>query len=486
VTESILRRLLLAASCALSGARPAGAEGVDDAAFAALRRQLADAYQGERAAASAALGELARAQPGRRAEWLRDPDPVLRRAAARLLEQRPDAELAPALIEALRGERDPAVTEALIAALVRIPERLAELPAAAPDVGKARPSGAGARLLRALACGAIASKVRDGAIPGFYDGQFSSFWTLSAAMPGELLAIARDDSYHLVVRILAVMALHETRRPSLERDFALLIKPEDAELEMTISEFRDRIVGRSPSAVDLLRRREFVISKYARFSLAKAGQTAAILRLIREVDAFLGAAPQRSAIAVRADRDERFGYWWAEFLRELAFDVGYYYQQFDDYASAEQRYRDLLDRFPESRVCENAHYNLACICAIQGRRREALDHLRAAIRCGFTNHAWLLEDADFASVRGDPEFLELVELARTGGAEESGRDWIRKLQRFLPAGTRSFFELDPEAQREVLGQARLELTPAQKRRLVEDAPEAQRAWIETLLSVTGD
>jgi tetratricopeptide (TPR) repeat protein len=199
--------------------------------------------------------------------------------------------------------------------------------------------------------------------------------------------------------------------------------------------------------------------------------------MITELENHLAQERQRRDIEYRGGSDDDEGasrHWRAEFLRIMLFEIGYYFQQFDDYAHAEAKYREVLARFPESRACENAHYNLACICAIQGRRREALDELREAVRCGFTNADWLLEDGDLASLRGDSEFAAIVEEARTGTIDESGRDWVARLQPFLPAGTRSFFDLGRAAQAEVLAQAFEVLSASERRRLVEDAPADQR------------
>ncbi len=56
-----------------------------------------------------------------------------------------------------------------------------------------------------------------------------------------------------------------------------------------------------------------------------------------------------------------------------------------------------------------AQYNLACTLCLLGRKRESLSTLRQAIELGFRDHEWLLQDADFESLRANPEFLSLVE-----------------------------------------------------------------------------
>ena len=61
-----------------------------------------------------------------------------------------------------------------------------------------------------------------------------------------------------------------------------------------------------------------------------------------------------------------------------------------------------------------AHYNLACIRAREGRTAEALEHVEAAMRIEPDHYVRLArEDDDFASCRGEPEFERL--LAEYGG-----------------------------------------------------------------------
>jgi tetratricopeptide (TPR) repeat protein len=447
----------------------------------ALRPALASAYRADRVEAIETLDLLARDAPGQRAEWLADPDPAVRRAAARLLARSPDPALEGAVRDAFLREQDPAVRHELVFALLGLPGAATALEPAVKAARDPELDQSYARLVRTVAVDALVTKVRNGRVPGFYDGQFTSVWGLAPSMSEELLAIAYDDASHLVVRILAVMALHETRRPTLEQELAGLIQSEDSELEAMWREARPF----RRTVIEILRQRPFTLSKYVRFSLAKAGQTAAIRRLIHRVDEFIAEPEQQRLLAFRGGIDEGRPFFEAEVLRELMFDVGYYFQQFDDYAAAEARYRELLRRYPESRACQNAHYNLACICAIQGRRREALDHLHAAIQAGFTDHRWLLEDGDLTSLRDDPEFQALVELARSGLVDDAGRDWMRELQRFLPPGTRSLFDLPPDRQEAILTAAKPVLTPAQRRRIAADAPPEQRPRIAAALGTEG-
>jgi mannose-6-phosphate isomerase-like protein (cupin superfamily) len=54
------------------------------------------------------------------------------------------------------------------------------------------------------------------------------------------------------------------------------------------------------------------------------------------------------------------------------------------------------------------HYNLSCLEAVQGRREEALAELRQAIELRPESAQWAHDDADFVSLREDPEFRRLV------------------------------------------------------------------------------
>ena len=54
------------------------------------------------------------------------------------------------------------------------------------------------------------------------------------------------------------------------------------------------------------------------------------------------------------------------------------------------------------------HYELACIRSLQGRRDEAMDHLRSAVSEESRYAEWAREDTDFDGLRVDPDFVKLV------------------------------------------------------------------------------
>ena len=393
-----------------------------------------------------------------------------------MLAARPDPSLAEALATAFLAEGDAVVRAALSEAFAAQPDALAAVKGRVVEARSPPLRAAFDRAVDVALATRLAGKVREGRVPGFYDGQFSDLWTIDAQAAERILAYAHDDALHHVFRVVATMSLSETKRPELEKELADLVLDERDELEAARLSFFESRIG----AAEIVRFRSFDLSRYARFSLAKARITAPILKLIAAIDQILAIRSNQAEMAqsVTADSEAWFR---VEYLRGLLFESGYYFQQFDDYANAEKRYRELIKRFPTSRACENAYYNLACVCAIQGRRAEALDALRKAIRAGFTNASWLLEDGDLKSLRGDPEFNSLVEEARSGLRDDSGRFWATRLQPHLPAGTQSFFDLRPDLQAAVWTVAGDKLTPAEKQRIVDDAPPADRARLRALI-----
>ena len=59
-------------------------------------------------------------------------------------------------------------------------------------------------------------------------------------------------------------------------------------------------------------------------------------------------------------------------------------------------------------------YNVACLFALEKEPERAIDCLEEAIAAGFGNSAWIRQDPDLASLKGNPRFEELV--SGVGGA----------------------------------------------------------------------
>ncbi len=66
-----------------------------------------------------------------------------------------------------------------------------------------------------------------------------------------------------------------------------------------------------------------------------------------------------------------------------------------------------FDREPRG----NTLYNLACAHALAGQKSQALNSLEKAIHAGYSDPHHMQEDSDLRSLRGDPRFQKLTELA---------------------------------------------------------------------------
>jgi tetratricopeptide (TPR) repeat protein len=76
---------------------------------------------------------------------------------------------------------------------------------------------------------------------------------------------------------------------------------------------------------------------------------------------------------------------------------------------------DLATRSMERLLAEKPEegiglFNLACYLALAGERERPLELLRSAIRVEESFRALAREEEDFASLAGDPRFLEIVEM----------------------------------------------------------------------------
>lgn len=76
-----------------------------------------------------------------------------------------------------------------------------------------------------------------------------------------------------------------------------------------------------------------------------------------------------------------------------------------DYDSAYATIEKAFDDYPDH---PRVHFELACLRALQNRRGDALEHLRAAIDGDSKCAKWAREDSDFDGLRDDPDFVKLV------------------------------------------------------------------------------
>jgi len=67
-----------------------------------------------------------------------------------------------------------------------------------------------------------------------------------------------------------------------------------------------------------------------------------------------------------------------------------------------------------------AHYNMACLKAVQGNTDDALAELQRAVDNGFSDTAALRRDPDLARIRSTPAFRQVMEIASSKG-QTTGR-----------------------------------------------------------------
>ncbi|MDX1388331.1 MAG: tetratricopeptide repeat protein, partial [Acidobacteriota bacterium] len=102
--------------------------------------------------------------------------------------------------------------------------------------------------------------------------------------------------------------------------------------------------------------------------------------------------------------------------RDLYFfmvDLANIYKKFGRFEDAQAHYEEALEglRAMEHRGVAVVSYNLACLAALRGDRRLAIDALRGAVEAGFKKPEHIQNDPDLVSLRLHPEFDEIIALA---------------------------------------------------------------------------
>jgi hypothetical protein len=244
----------------------------------------------------------------------------------------------------------------------------------------------------------LAAIMRDDRVPGFYDGQFAD----TADDFEGLAQLAHDESIHASLRMMAIMALQEAGDGAelaavLE---PLIIAPEE-EFRAEQDEWDD--FGTTTEEGFVRRILEADLSRHARFALAKDGQPRWVLE---KIEVMKRRVMKRKYLvldpAVKSSTDLK-----AAWLRSVWFDIAYHFQQYDDYENAAHWFRQLCDHL-DGDDTRWAHYNLACIAALEGRPEQSVAELAAAAEAGFLDVAWMQEDGDLSSLRGRPDFDQLV------------------------------------------------------------------------------
>ena len=96
-------------------------------------------------------------------------------------------------------------------------------------------------------------------------------------------------------------------------------------------------------------------------------------------------------------------------------ELGQIYSRLGDWEKGLGVDRQLVRLVPEN---PTVHYNLACSLAILGHTDEALDALERAVRLGYCDPDYMVEDSDLESLRREPRFHELVSRLRLASARD--------------------------------------------------------------------
>jgi tetratricopeptide (TPR) repeat protein len=77
-----------------------------------------------------------------------------------------------------------------------------------------------------------------------------------------------------------------------------------------------------------------------------------------------------------------------------------------EYDTVADRGREVLES--DNPPYAGLYYNVACAESLAGRPDDAIAHLRRAVELDEASRDWAKQDSDFAAVRDDPRFQELV------------------------------------------------------------------------------
>jgi predicted esterase len=103
-----------------------------------------------------------------------------------------------------------------------------------------------------------------------------------------------------------------------------------------------------------------------------------------------------------------------------------------DLKAAASLYERWLEADPRDK---DAWYNLACVRALMGEKRAALDAWENAVEAGFTDAAFAQRDGDLQSIRDDPRFLDAVKRIDKNKATGGPAGFIRRYEVMQSRGT---------------------------------------------------
>lgn len=373
----------------------------------AIREALIDPYYLRRNGAEKKLRSMGQEGIPIMREFIKDPSPLIRAAAGEALAGIRDEEARGIIFKMLESETDRAVKQRVVEALA-----LAEgdvIPCDELPETVTQDEFLKNRYIDLAVQRTLEGIMHFGRIPGFYDGQFNELWIISDGIFHHLAAIARDADYAYQARVLAIMALHEKKEKDLLPVLKPLILDPKEELRMAEEEFNLLRVNERM----ILKHRVRNLSKYARFSLSKAGIADFNLAKIEVMKQWL--LDKGRGLFLENRKNLGLGINWnpgRSFGKNIILDIAYNYQQFDQYDSAEHWYKLLIGSFPEdedSALLAEAHYNLACLYSVQHQVDLALKHLKLSVDKGFVDFSWMDRDRDLDNIRHEPAYQALRE-----------------------------------------------------------------------------
>jgi tetratricopeptide (TPR) repeat protein len=90
-------------------------------------------------------------------------------------------------------------------------------------------------------------------------------------------------------------------------------------------------------------------------------------------------------------------------------NIGVTFLREKNFTEARKSFEDAMRLQPDY---VDPYYNLACLYAIQGNTKIALNYLRRAIALDASVREWAREDGDLRRLRGLPEFEEIVKIVK--------------------------------------------------------------------------
>jgi HEAT repeat protein len=323
---------------------------------------------------------------------LSDEDKEIRRRAILALGEAGSEEAIAPLVRFLVQRHDPEIKAAARDALVRIgPKALAAVRRAAGAGEVSRETAAEMEALRVQeeVEGALERWVTDLGQSGTFEGQFGDLEKLGrekalpvlrrmAREPGFAWRLAdrrpRGAAYELRMRELAVLALGALG----DREAVGILK--------------ESLREAGPAGTEGGLREELLVALYR---LGEKGP----------LEEFVERTRREAEEALRGDAKEQGC--------TLLFSVGLVLNRVGRRDEARDAYRAILKAVEEHRLADagvlpTAAYNLACLEAQAGRKREAVEWLERAVRAGFKDRQWIRMDRDLDLIRDEEGYRALL------------------------------------------------------------------------------